>query len=343
LVYDTDGTSLLYRSPRVTVRAGDIWEYRPTVDASTTVTIDDPSDDGTELDPTPLIRGTGEPGATVVVSLSGNVIMTDEPVVVDGEGNWTVTVPDAMRLANGEHTLDAVATDVLGNMATATSDFTVASNTVVAITSPANSSVTNETMPTITGTTEAGAMVTVIITDMDANELTIEAEVGPDGSWSAPVTTPLVLGSVLVTATATDADGNMAEDSVLWFRVDTQTSVSIDRVDPLTGTVSGMGEPGATVDVLLDGTSVGSAMVGSDSTWSLVLGPLAAGEHTIEAYATDAAGNSATDTVIVMRDGGASIAGGALCATRAPVGASSPGVLGLLMVCLVLIARRRRA
>ncbi len=28
-VYDTDGTTLLYTSPRVTMRSGDIWEYRP--------------------------------------------------------------------------------------------------------------------------------------------------------------------------------------------------------------------------------------------------------------------------------------------------------------------------
>ncbi|HWV64973.1 hypothetical protein [Chitinophaga sp.] len=28
-VYDTDGSTLLYTSPRVTMRSGDIWEYRP--------------------------------------------------------------------------------------------------------------------------------------------------------------------------------------------------------------------------------------------------------------------------------------------------------------------------
>jgi hypothetical protein len=72
----------------------------------------------------------------------------------------------------------------------------------------------------------------------------------------------------VVTATATDLAGNMAADTSA-FTVDTETSVTIDDVDPTTGVITGTGEPGATVVITVDGNEVGTVTVGVDGTWSV--------------------------------------------------------------------------
>ncbi|WP_320545862.1 Ig-like domain-containing protein [Aeromonas veronii] len=69
---------------------------------------------------------------------------------------------------------------------------------------------TNDTTPTITGTTDApaGSTVTLVVTDANGNQQTLTTTVQPDGSYSVDVTTPLAEGSYTVTATVTDPAGN---------------------------------------------------------------------------------------------------------------------------------------
>jgi len=317
-----------------------------TVDTGTEVTITEPADGGTVLDSTPLIRGTGEPDATVVVSLDGNEIGT---VTVGQDGTWTLTV--ATMLINDTYTIEAVATDLAGNMDTATSTFTVASNTDIMITGPVNGSVINDNTPTITGTAVPGATVEVTI-EVDGNDVTIgTAPVDTNGNWSIDVTTALADGNYFVTATATDPAGNMAEDTSA-FTVDTETSVTIEDVDVSTGVITGTGEPGATVVIEVDGNEVGTVTVGVDGTWTFDGDALGVGPHEVTATATDTAGNTATDTTNVtvngpdggmMPDGGVGgLSGGALCATQVPTGGDWPAAGGLLLVGLALATRRRR-
>ncbi|WP_217564087.1 VCBS domain-containing protein, partial [Vibrio cholerae] len=78
---------------------------------------------------------------------------------------------------------------------------------VITVDAPDN---TNDTTPTITGTTDApaGSTVTLVVTDANGNQQTLNATVQPDGSYSVDVTTPLAEGSYTVTATVTDPAGN---------------------------------------------------------------------------------------------------------------------------------------
>ncbi len=70
---------------------------------------------------------------------------------------------------------------------------------VITVSAPDN---TNDTTPTLTGTTDApaGSTVTLLVTDANGNQQTLTTTVNPDGTFSVDVTTPLADGSDTVTA-----------------------------------------------------------------------------------------------------------------------------------------------
>ncbi|WP_319799383.1 retention module-containing protein [Aeromonas hydrophila] len=83
---------------------------------------------------------------------------------------------------------------------------------VITVSAPDN---TNDTTPTITGTTDAdaGSTVTLLVTDANGNQQTLITTVNPDGTFSVDVTTPLVDGSYTVTASVTDPAGNTGTET----------------------------------------------------------------------------------------------------------------------------------
>lgn len=292
-----------------------------TIDTTTEVTITAPEDGSTIDDWTPNVRGTGEPGATVVVTLDGEEVGT---TTVEGDGTWLVAIDEP--LADGTYTVEATATDVVGNVATASSSFDVAAGTEISITTPANGSVTSDDTPTITGTAAPGA--TVVVTIEVAGE-TVEvgtATADGEGLWSVEVSEALPEGRHTVTARATDDAGNTASDEAV-FTVDRTTNVSIEEVDA-SGVVTGTGEPGATVVVTVDGVELGRATVAEDGTWRVEGDALEPGEREVVATITDAAGNTATDvtTVTVPAPADAGVADGGVDAGVTDAGISDASV-----------------
>lgn len=260
-----------------------------TVDLSTRIAITSPAMGSTTSDSTPEIRGTGEPGAIVTVSVDGAAIGT---AVVAADGTWVLEVPTA--LANGTHTAEAVARDTVGNTARAETTFEVDARTTVDIVAPASGSVTSDATPTISGTAAPGATVVVRVDGVEVGTVMAAA----DGTWSIDVTTSLADGSHMAEATATDGFGNTATDTST-FTVDTETRVEITAADGTS--VAGTGEPGASIVVEIDGRMYGAVVVGADGTWSVTLDePLAPGSHDATATATDAAGNTAIDTETIV-------------------------------------------
>ncbi|MFM7969370.1 retention module-containing protein, partial [Aeromonas sp. A-5] len=69
---------------------------------------------------------------------------------------------------------------------------------------------TNDSTPTLTGTTDAapGSTVTLVVTDANGNQQTLITTVNPDGSFSVDVQTPLPDGGYDVTASVADPAGN---------------------------------------------------------------------------------------------------------------------------------------
>jgi hypothetical protein len=273
--------------------------------------IDTPADGSVTSDRTPTVSGTGEPGAGVDVSIDGAVIAEDVPVAADGTWSVEPTTP----LADGEHTVSATQTDPSGNLSPAASnDFTVDGTAPGApvIEQPADGSVRNDATPTVSGTGDPGATVQVAI---DGTEVADDVPVDEDGTWSVDLATPLAEGDHVATATQTDPAGNVSPADSNAFAVDTTAPAAPVITGPADGstitdttpTITGTGEPGAEVEVTIDGDVIGTATVTPEGIWTLdATEPLADGVHDVEATQTDPAGNtSPADAVSFTLDSAA--------------------------------------
>ncbi|MCB9616875.1 MAG: hypothetical protein H6722_30950 [Sandaracinus sp.] len=259
------------------------------VDTTTSVAITAPATGSATTDTTPTLSGTGEPGAMVTVSLDGTTL---DVVTVEADGTWTVEV--TAELAEGMHVVVAMAMDAAGNTAMDTSIFTVDTSTSVAIVTPADGTRVMTGTPTISGTAEPGAMVTVSVDGTELGTVTADGS----GNWSIDVTTALTEGPHSASASATDTLGNTASTESD-FTVDLGTTVSFEQPSVTgdeTPELSGTGEPGASVEVSVDGSVVGTVIVDAEGNWTLVVGPLTDGTHDVSVTATDDAGNTANDT-----------------------------------------------
>ncbi|WP_377893577.1 BapA/Bap/LapF family large adhesin [Alteromonas sp. R78001] len=261
-------------------------------------------------DTTPTISGSTDLAEGSVVSLvitdsAGNIQTVT--ATVDAAGNFTVDVPAA--LAEGSYSVEATATDEAGN---STSGLDNSGN--IDITPPELNldelTPENNATPTISGTTNlpAGAIVTLTVVDSAGNTQTFAATVQTDGSFAANVPSPLAEGDYTVTATAQDAAGNQGSDSETGGSVD--STAPMITLDPFgtgndnTPTISGSTDldAGSTVTITVT-DSVGTvqsftATVDGNGDFSAdVPNPMVDGNFDVTATATDAAGNTATDTV----------------------------------------------
>ena len=262
------------------------------------ITIDPPVDTN---DTTPELTGQVEPGSTVDVVVKdkdGNPVATG-PATVNPDGSWSFTPETA--LPEGEFTVEAVAKDPQGNPSNPAIEDLVIDTTppVITIDPPVD---TNDTTPELTGQVEPGSTVDVVVKDKDGNPVaTGPATVNPDGSWSFTPGTALPEGEFTVEAVAKDPQGNPSNPAIEDLVID--TTPPIITIDPpidtndTTPELTGQVEPGSTVDVVVkdkDGNPVatGPAIVNPDGSWSFTPETaLPEGEYTVEATATDPAGN----------------------------------------------------
>ncbi|QDG37652.1 Ig-like domain repeat protein [Alteromonas mediterranea] len=261
---------------------------------------------GTISDATPTISGTTDlpTGATVTLTVTdseGNV--QSFTALVDGNGNFTADVPAS--LAEGEYTVSATATDENGNSATV-SDNNGAVDTVAPVISLDALGSDNDTTPTITGSTDLaqGEVVSISVTDSAGNTQTFTTLVDANGNFTVDVPGALAEGDYDVTATATDEAGNSAAANETGTIDTTAPSLTLtpqgegnDTTPTLTGTTD---LPEGSVVTLFVTDSTGNiqtlnATVDASGNFSIdVTDPLPEGGYTVEATATDEAGNSTT-------------------------------------------------
>ncbi|EGR0541514.1 adhesin, partial [Vibrio cholerae] len=268
------------------------------------ITVDAP--DNTN-DTTPTITGTTDAPAGSIVTLlvtdtDGNEQTLTATVQPDGSYSVDVTTP----LAEGSYTVTATVTDPAGNTGTATDDGSVdVTAPVITVDAPDN---TNDTTPTITGTTDApaGSTVTLVVTDADGNEQTLIATVQPGGSYSVDVTIPLAEGDYQVTASVTDLAGNTGtatDNGSVDVTAPVITVDAPDNTNDTTPTITGTTDApaGSTVTLVVtdaDGNEQTlTATVQPDGSYSVdVTTPLAEGNYKVDASVTDPAGNTGTAT-----------------------------------------------
>jgi hypothetical protein len=261
--------------------------------------------DSTTTDTTPTIQGTGAtPGDTITLYAPNGTTVLGTAVVA-ADGTWAITPTTA--LADGVQNLQVTATDPQGNVSAATTlpitiDTTAPAAPVAALASTSDSGAqgdnkTNDTTPTLSGTGEPNATITV----KDANGNVIAtATVAADGSWSATPSAALPQGVNNLAVTATDAAGNTSAPTTVPVTIDTAVAAPAMAPSNGIGAVSGTGEPGATVTLMDGSTMLGTAVVAPDGTWSVPLSAALANATALSATAVDAAGNtSAPGTSVV--------------------------------------------
>ncbi|WP_434632129.1 Ig-like domain-containing protein [Chromobacterium sp. CV08] len=272
------------------------------------------SSDGKTSDNTPTVQGTAEANSTVTVYVDGTAVGT---TTADGSGAWTYNISSS--LADGSHSIRATATDAAGNVGSQSTVYNITVDTaapaaptglVLSAASDTGSShsdgVTDNNQPTVQGTAEAGSTVTVYVDGTAVGTTTADGS----GAWSYNLTSPLADGNHSIRATATDAAGNVGGQSAAYnitvdtaapaaptglalsAASDTGSSHSDGITDNNQPTVQGTAEANSTVTVYIDGTAVGTTTADGSGAWSYNLAsPLADGNHSIRATATDAAGN----------------------------------------------------
>ena len=149
----------------------------------------------------------------------------------------------------------------------------------------------------------------------DGTTLLGSAVANSSGAWTY-TTSPLANGAHNLTATATDAAGNISVASpAMAVTIDTiaPNAPNITSFSPDTGTVgdgvttanvlmlTGTAEANATVKVYDGTTLLGSVAANSSGAWTYTTAALANGAHSLTATATDVAGNTgATSSVLAV-------------------------------------------
>jgi len=278
------------------------------------------SQNGFTNDTTPTLTGaagSAEAGSTIRI-YDGALLVGTTTALADG--SWSVTTSP---LLNGGHSLTITATDATGNISNPSTPFnftvdTVAPTPILALSvsnnvgtpALASGAFTNDNTPIISGRAEANSTVNVY----NGATLIGTTTAGADGTWSLA---PSLLGdgTYTLTATATDAAGNVSQASPSFsLTIDTVVPTTplaftvTDNVLPGTGAITsgsiindtrpvltgaaGSVEANALVSVYDGTTLLGTTRALADGSWAFTpLLALGNTSHALSITATDAAGN----------------------------------------------------
>ncbi|WP_220701797.1 Ig-like domain-containing protein, partial [Brenneria goodwinii] len=238
------------------------------------------------------VSGTAEAGSTVTLTdADGNVLGS---VTAGEDGSFNVPLTPA--LTNGEE-ISAVASDAAGN---ASAPVSVAAPDLTAPDAPV-AAISDDGM-TVSGTAEAGSLVTVTLPDNSTQTTTAAA----NGTWSITLPEALTAGEQL-TATATDEAGNVsapvtvtAPDTSIPDTTAPDAPVAAISEDGLT--VSGTAEPGSAVTVTLPNNATLTITADAFGVYSIGLPVALTNGEAVTVTAADAAGNVSAPTMATAPD-----------------------------------------
>ncbi|MBB3307158.1 Ig-like domain-containing protein, partial [Enterobacter sp. Sphag1F] len=185
---------------------------------------------GLTNDNRPTLTGTAEANSLVFLRDGTNTIYS---FYASGSGNWTFELPAGVP--DGNHSFSVVAQDGAGNTSGASNSWNVVVDTVAPagpqitnlvdnvtggiVGDIANGGTTNDNKPTLSGTTEPNALITIRVDNV------VWGSVRADGSgkWQLELEKEIPDGSHEIRAFAEDGAGNVSAQSNLWtVVVDTQ-------------------------------------------------------------------------------------------------------------------------
>ena len=279
---------------------------------------------GVTDDNRPLISGTAEPLASLVIYDNGREITRTQ---ADASGRWSVE--PATPLADGTHQLSAIATDTVGNPSLPSANYGFTVDTLAPdrpvitrvfddqgdITGTLNpGDTTDDARPLVSGTAEANTLLVLFDNGIEIGRTRVDAY----GQWSIEPSLSLALGSHSLTAQATDPAGNTSTPSNTFpfslVSAGRPPAPTLDRVyddqGSITGNVprggvtddtrpliQGSASPGLTVLILADGKVIGSTVAGNDGRWAFEPNTdLAEGTANLSARTVSEAGNSSGDS-----------------------------------------------
>lgn len=238
----------------------------------------------------PTFSGTAEPLSTVRLFVDG---VDRGTAAASATGSWSFT--PTFALTDGPHSAVATATDRALNTSPQSTaiPFTVDASAPArpVITSPANGALLNQARPTFHGTAEVGSILTIVINGTERASFTAT------GNWAYTLNFDLDQGGNTLRVDALDTAGNWSPSSLVTFTVDSmQPSAPTINVPDAVGTMptfSGTAEPGSAVNISVsNGQITATVIANSEGLWSFtVTSPLDQGSHSVQATATDMAGN----------------------------------------------------
>ena len=275
-----------------------------------------------------VVIGTAEPDSTIQLQVGGGAVV---PVTVDSTGQWIYQVPAAVsNMGSGTVTITATTVDLAGNPSntvTATANYTIptyaASINVIAGDDIINGTEDNSPV-TISGGAKGLTNISLVygeiknssgttVLGLTGNEWLASASggqtIGSDKVWQADLdlTDLSRLADGTYTVNISTSGGTTASRTFVVDRsvAAPEYTVSADAgktmindgaaytTNDSTPIWSGTAEPNSTIEVFVDGISVGTAIVASDGTWSISSNQiLADGKHDITMSIKDKAGNA---------------------------------------------------
>lgn len=257
------------------------------------------------------LHGTGTPNSTVEVYVNGQKVGT-APVGADGTWSLPTDLKDGIYAVYA-NALDqagkAIATGVAARILVGPVSPAVVQTS---ITSPAYDAALPAGEVTVTGTGLPNSQVEILVND----QVIGTAPVGADGTWQLPVTLPASAAVILArpvgdsVAAAVPINGATAmlpgavASSVAASTPQAQgaapgVNATTQPVPAGNVTLTGTGAPNSTVEVFVNGKSVGTATVSADGTWSL---PITLQDGVYAVYATTTGqGGTAQVTGIPVR------------------------------------------
>lgn len=271
----------------------------------------------------PTLSGTAEADSTVTVEVGGATYTTTAT-----DGAWSVDLATAAPAsgtlalnANGTNSVSVTATDAATNVSPPAVQTLTIDTTPPAVPVLTSGALTNRERPTLAGTAEAGATVTVVVGSGSATYVTHAAG---NGAWSVDLATATQISGTLaldangtnsVSVTATDAANNVSPPAVQTLTIDTTEPAqtfglvhfSNDAGSSPTDFITNIAEQTITA-TLSAGLDAGDTVYGSlddGATWTDITAKVAgtalawngvtlAGSGTFRIKVTDAAGNDGT-------------------------------------------------